>query len=88
MINYEDYILRLINNHGYFGRNLHPASLSTISKVLQKDLKMDPGEQPLIGNSFRVGAALVLLKQGEPPGKIMLGGEWYTEKTTMSYFRN
>lgn len=43
MISYEDYIFRLINNHGYFGQNLHPASLSTISKALQKDSKMNPG---------------------------------------------
>ena len=30
---------------------------------------MDSDEQPLSGHSFRVGAALDLLEQGEPLGK-------------------
>ena len=35
---------------------------------------MDSDEQPLSGHSFRVGAALDLLEQGEPLEKIMLKG--------------
>jgi hypothetical protein len=49
MISDEGYILRSINRHGHFGDNLHPASISTILKVLQKDLKVDSDEQPLRG---------------------------------------
>ena len=37
MISYEGYILRSINRHGHFGNNLHPASISTILKGIQKD---------------------------------------------------
>ena len=66
MISDEGYILRSINRHGHIGSNLHPASVSTLLKALQKDLKMDSDEQPLSGHSFRVGAALDLLEQGEP----------------------
>ena len=62
MISDEGYILRSINRHGHFGNNLHPASISTILKALQKDLKMDSDEQPLSGHSFRVGAALDLVR--------------------------
>ena len=88
MISDEGYILRTINRHGHIRNNLHPASISTVLKGLQKDLKMDSDGQPLSGHSFRVGAALDLLQQGEPLEKIMLRGGWQTDSTTMSYLRN
>jgi site-specific recombinase XerD len=88
MINDEVYILRSISRHGHIGINLHPASVSTLLKALQKDLKMDSDKQPLSGHSFRVGAALDLLEQGEPLERIMLRGVWQTDSTAMSYLRN
>jgi len=88
MISDEGYILRSINRHGHFEGNLHPASISTLLKALQKDLKMDSDKQPLSGHSFRVGAALDLLEQGEPLEKIMLRGGWQTDLTAMKYLRN
>jgi len=86
--NEEGYILRSINRHGHIGGNLHPASISTTLKALQKDLKMGSDEQPLSGHSFRVGAALDLLEQGEPLERIMLRGGWQTDSTAMKYLRN
>jgi hypothetical protein len=62
--------------------------LSTILKALQKDLRMDSDKQPLSGHSFRVGAALDLLEQGEPLEKIMLKGGWQTDSSAMKYLRN
>jgi len=88
MLSDEGYILRSINRHGHFEIKLHPASVSTILKGLQKDLKMDSDEQPLSGHSFRVGAALDLLEQGEPLERIMLRGGWQTDSTAMNYLRN
>ena len=88
MISDEGYILRSINRHGHFGVNLHPASISTLLKALQKDLKMDLGKQPLSCHSFRVGAALDLLDQGEPLEKIMIRGGWQTDSTAVAYLRN
>ena len=88
MISDEGYILRSINRHGHIGENLHPASVSTLLKGLQKHLKMDSDEQPLSGHSLRVGAALDLLEQGEPLERIMLRGGWQTDSTAMSYLRN
>jgi integrase len=88
VIRHEDYILRSINRHGHIGENLHPASISTLLKALQKDLKMDSDEKPLSGHSFRVGAALDMLEQGEPLEKIMLKGGWQTDSTAMKYLRN
>ena len=88
MISDEGYILRSISRHGNVGNNLHPASISTLLKALQKDLKMDSDEQPLSGHSFRVGAALDLLEQGEPLERIMLRGGWQTDSTAINYLRN
>jgi len=42
MISDEGYILRPINKYGHFGNNLHPASISTLFKALQKDLEWTP----------------------------------------------
>jgi len=88
MISDEGYILRSINRHEHIGNNLHPASVSTLLKALQKDLRMDSDELPLSGHSFRVGAALDLLEQGEPLEIIMLKGGWLTDSTAMKYLRN
>jgi len=84
----EGYILRSINKHGHIGDSLNPASISTILKTLQGELKSESNKQPLSGHSFRVGAALDLLEQGEPLEKIMLKGGWQTDSTAMKYLRN
>ena len=82
------YILRSINKHGQIWDSLNPASISTILKTLQEGLKSEPNQQPLSGHSFRVGAALDLLEQGEPLEKIMLRGGWQSGSTAMKYLRN
>jgi len=82
------YILRSINKHGYIGDSINPASISTILKTLQERLKSESNEPPLSGHSFRVGAALDLLEQGEPLERIMLRGGWQTDSTAMKYLRN
>ena len=84
----EGYILRSINKHGHIGNSLNPASISTILKILQEGLKTESNQQPLSGHSFRVGAALDLLEQGEPLERIMLRGGWQTDSTAMKYLRN
>jgi hypothetical protein len=88
MITDAGYILRSINRHGHIGNYLHPASISTKLKALQKDLNMDSNEQPLSGHSFGAGAALDLLEQGEPLERIMLKGGWQTDLTVMKYLRS
>ena len=84
----EGYILRFINKHGHIGDSLNPASISTILKTLQGGLNTGSNQQPLSGHSFRVGAALDLLEQGEPLEKIMLRGGWQSDSTAMKYLRN
>jgi site-specific recombinase XerD len=82
------YILISINKHGHIGDSLNPASISTILKTLQEGLKSESNQKPLSGHSFRVGAALDLLEQGEPLEKIMLRGGWQSDSTAMKYLRN
>ena len=84
----EGYILRSINKHGHIGDSLNPASISTILKTLTEGLKSGSNQQPLSGHSFRVGAALDLLEQGEPLERIMLRGGWQADSTAMKYLRN
>jgi site-specific recombinase XerD len=84
----EGYILRSINKHGHIGDSLNPASISTILKTLQEGVKSGSNQQPLSGHSFRVGAALDLLEQGEPLEKIMLRGGWQSDSTALKYLRN
>ena len=88
LVSCEGYILRSINKHGHIGDSLNPASISTILKTLQEGLKFGSNQQPLSGHSFRVGAALDLLEQGEPLEKIMLRGGWQSDSTAMKYLRN
>jgi site-specific recombinase XerD len=80
------YILRGINQHIQFTKQLSPATINRILKQLQQeaDLKLN---QELSGHSFRVGRALDLLLEGEPFEKIMLRGGWRSESTTMRYLR-
>ena len=82
------YILRSINKHRHIGNSLNSASISTILKTLQMELETGSNKPPLSGHSFRVGAALDLLEQGEPLEKIMLRGGWQTDSTAMKYLRN
>lgn len=79
--------LRQRDRHGHIGDNLNPASVSTILKGLQ-NLNTASTQQSLSGHSFRVGAALDLLEQGEGIEKIMLRGGWKTDSTAMKYLRN
>ena len=84
----ENYILRSINRYEHIGNNLNPASVSIILKGLQSNLDIASTQQSLSGHSFRVGAALDLLVQGESIEKIMLKGGWQTESTAMKYLRS
>ena len=88
MISDAGYILRSISRHGHIGGNLHPASISTILKALQKDWRIDSNEQPLSSHSFRVDAALDLLEQGEPLERIMRRGGWQSDSIAINYLRN
>ena len=88
LVGSEGYILKSINRHGHTGSSLNPASINTILKALQAGLDHGTKVKPLSGHSFRVGAALDLLEQGEPLERIMLRGGWQTDSTAINYLRN
>ena len=88
LVGSEGYILKSINRHGHTGSSLNPASINTILKALQAGLDHCTKVKSLSGHSFRVGAALDLLEQGEPLEKIMLKGGWQTDSTAIQYLRN
>ena len=83
----ENYILRSINHHGHIGDNLSPASVSIILNRMKNNLNIASTQQSLSSHSFRVGAALDLLEQGEGIEKIMLRGGWQTDSTAMKYLK-
>jgi len=82
------YVLRSIKRYGNIGENLSPSSVSVILKTLQATIHSDKNTPLLSGHSFRVGAALDLLEQGEPLEKIMLRGGWQSDATAMQYLRS
>jgi hypothetical protein len=66
----------------------HNSRTRSLAKALQEGLKSESNQQSLSGHSFRVGAALDLLEQGELLEKIMLRGGWQSDSTAMKYLRN
>uniref|UniRef100_UPI0025F59EC3 tyrosine-type recombinase/integrase n=1 Tax=uncultured Paraglaciecola sp. TaxID=1765024 RepID=UPI0025F59EC3 len=82
------FILRSIRRNGHIGQYLCPSSVSVILKTLQRTINANSDTPLLSGHSFRVGAALDLLEQGEPLEKIMLKGGWKSDSTAMKYLRN
>ncbi|MDB4117774.1 tyrosine-type recombinase/integrase, partial [Amylibacter sp.] len=81
LVGSKGYILKSINRHGHTASSLNPASINTILKALQIGLGDGTKVKSLSGHSFRVGAALDLLEQGEPLERIMLRGGWQTDWT-------
>lgn len=83
------YILRSVNKGNRVGTRLHPASVTRILKDLQDKAYGFRRKMPdLSGHSFRVGAALDMVDQGESLARIMLRGGWKTESTAIRYLRN
>ena len=83
----QGYILRGFTRDHQVTSSLSPASINKILKLLQSKSKLSHINE-LSGHSFRVGAALDLLKKGMPLERIMLRGGWKSESTAMRYLRN
>ena len=82
------YVLRSIRQHANIGQHLSPSSVSVILKTLKATIHSDKNTPLLSGHSFRVGATLDLLEQGEPLEKIMLRDGWQSDATAMKYLRS
>ena len=83
------YILRSVNKSGRASESLDPSSITRLLRNLQDRAYGIRRDMPdLSGHSFRVGAALDMLNQGESLPRIMLRGGWKTETTALRYLRN
>jgi integrase len=82
----KGYLLRRITREGDIGTAFSTASLNRRLQQLQAQAGLKLGGN-LSGHSFRVGAALDLLEQGESLEKIMLRGGWQSESTVIKYLR-
>lgn len=69
-----------------YNHRLHAASINPILRRLQHEAGLNH-LPPLSGHSFRVGAALDLLKRGVDFEVIMLRGGWRSPSTALSYLR-
>lgn len=80
-------ILRAVRRGNNLSGPLRPESMTAILVDLQyrSRLRHLPN---LSGHSFRVGAALDLLRAGVPIEKIMLRGGWSKESTTLRYLQS
>ena len=83
----EGQILRAVRRGNNLAGPLRPLSITAILVDLQyrSRLRHLPN---LSGHSFRVGAALDLLRAGVPIEKIMLRGGWTKESTTLRYLQS
>ena len=82
----DGYILRGVNLFDNIGEEFHPSGVSRRLKELQERAGLDLGG-PLSSHSFRVGAALDMLDNGDSLAKIMLRGGWRTQSAAMRYLR-
>lgn len=80
------FILRAIDRHGNVGRQLNPGSLQLILSSLD-NMKRPHGKATFSGHSFRVGAALDLLKTGESIERIMIKGGWKSQDSALRYLQ-
>ena len=84
----KSFILRSIDKHGNVGQSLAPGSIPMILNTIKNRIAHPDSLREFSGHSFRVGAALDLLKSGVPIEKMMLRGGWRSKDTAMLYLRN
>ena len=82
----ERLILRSIDAFDNIGESLHATNITSRLRELQERARLDLGG-PLSSHSFRVGAALDMLDNGDSLAKIMLRGGWRSQSAAMRYLR-
>ena len=81
------FILRAVDRHGNVSTQLSPGSIQLILKSIGNSIKTSADGTTFSGHSFRVGAALDQLQQGETLDRIMIRGGWKSQDTAMRYLR-
>jgi site-specific recombinase XerD len=83
----EGVILKSVDRHGNVGNRLNSGSIGAILNGLKANLGNDAQNCRFSGHSFRVGAAIDLLKAGASLETIMLKGGWRSQDNAMNYLR-
>lgn len=81
------FILRAIDKHGNISSRLSPGSVQLILNCLSDSTITLYEGKTFSGHSFRVGAALDLLKQGETLERIMIKGGWKSQDSAIRYLQ-
>ena len=81
------FILRAIDKHGKVSSILSPGSIKLILNTLSVPTNADFKKATFSGHSFRVGAALDLLKDGATLEHIMIKGGWKSQDSAVRYLR-
>ena len=81
------FILRAIDKHDNVSSKLSPGSIKSILTSLSNNMPRADERVAFSGHSFRVGAALDLLKRGETLERIMIRGGWESQDSAMRYLR-
>lgn len=80
-------ILRSVDRHGTVGNRLNHGSINVILRRLKASLVHEVPCYNFSGHSFRVGAAIDLLRAGASLETIMLKGGWRSQDQAMNHLR-
>jgi len=81
------FILRAVDRHGNVSMQLSPGSIQLILKSIGNSIKTSVDGTTFSGHSFRVGAALDQLQQGETLERIMIRGGWKSQDSAIRYLQ-
>jgi integrase len=82
------YILRAVDRHGDVKSRLSPASIQIILNSIAHSSGSAGKRAEFSGHSFRVGAALDLLRNGATLEQIMVAGGWRSADAATNYLRS
>ena len=82
------FILRAMDKHGNVSSQLSSGAIPLILNSINNSTISDSEERSLSGHSFRVGAALDLLKKGETLERIMIKGGWKSQDSAIRYLQH
>lgn len=82
------YILRAVDRHDNVNSQLSPASIQMIVNAISHSRPSDEKRTAFSGHSFRVGAALDLLRNGATLEQIMIAGGWRSTDAATNYLRS
>ena len=81
------FILRAIDKHENVSSQVSPGSIKLILSSLSNNITSSYAKAAFSGHSFRVEAALDMLKRGENLGRKMIKGSWKSQDSAMRHLQ-